>query len=261
MSTQRVPLEALQKIRQYLKAALVLPESENCPLPYTKEPPQPDSIEGLGNLFHFGSIAEETAQLPNSQGQWFISTINPGSVFLKLPGLALKPDFRLVSYLYRIGDDGRGTILAIPTSLSTTAHLEKALLASEGSEAPPRPEGVLPDFMSAIAGDGSSMACVIASLLRREFLEFGALGKKADWSHHRLMAALPAQVQWQWRIDPVKDLSPKVHSLSDGRIAIEFFTCRTVAPIAIFQHVDQYSAEDYQAKRLDRAIAIAQKTN
>ena len=32
MSTQRLPLETLQKVRQYLKSILVLPESENRPL-------------------------------------------------------------------------------------------------------------------------------------------------------------------------------------------------------------------------------------
>lgn len=260
MSTQRVPLEALQKIRQHLKSALMLPESENHPRTLSNvEPPKPESLEELGNLFHFGSVPEEALQLPNNQGQWFISATNPGSVFFKLPGLKLKSDIRFVGYLYRMSDDGTGVIWAVPQKFSTTAHLAKVLSTGAGRETPPKPEGALPDFMSAIEGDRSLMSFVIASLLRRELLEFGALGKIASWTHHRLIETLPPQAQWQWRVNTVKDLSPKVRVFPDGRVAIEFFTCRTVAPIAIFQHVDQYSAENYQAKCLDRAVAIAAK--
>ena len=196
MSTQRVPLEALQKIRQHLRSALVLPESENHPQPCDlPEPPKPESLEELGNLFHFGSIPEETLQLPNNRGQWFISATNPNDAFFKLPGLKLKSDLRLVGYLYRMNEDGTGVIWAVPEKFSTTAQLERA----------------------------------------------------------------PSQAQWQWRTDSVKDLSPKVRAFSDGRVAVEFFTCRTIAPIAIFQHVDQFSADSYEAKCLDRAVAIAQK--
>lgn len=255
MPTQKVPLAALQKVRQYIKSAIALPESENRPKPWTlEEPPEPHSLDQLGDLFHFCSPTKDTLQIPNSKGQWFISATNPGTVFLKLPGLKLKQDWRLVSYLYRLGEvDGKGMIWAVPEALSTTFHLEQVLSSRERTD-PPQPQGALANFMHAIEGDGSPLSYAIASLLRREFLEFGALGQSVNWSHHRLIDTLPTQAQWQWRVE-TKDLSPKIAVFPNGKIAIEFFTCRLATPIGIFQHVDQYVAGQYTADCLDRAIA------
>jgi hypothetical protein len=257
MSTQRVPLEVLQKIRQHLRSALVVPASENHPNLYSNldEPPKPDSLDGLGSLFHFGSSLDETLQIPNNQGQWFISATNPGAVLMTLPGIKLKPEFRLVTYLFRLGDDGTGITWALPEPLGITSHLEQALLKARGEDTPPRPEGALADFMEAIDGNHSPQSFVIASLLRRELLELGKIGRVADWVHHRLIDAPPESTTWQWRTEPPKDFSPKVR-VSDGRAAIEFFTCRVTAPIAIFQHVDQYVAGQYRSKQLHRALAI-----
>ncbi|GAP99371.1 hypothetical protein [Leptolyngbya sp. NIES-2104] len=263
MSTQRVPLEALQKIRQHFKTALLVPKAENYPEIYLdrEEPPAPTSLQDLSSLFHFGGSLEEAFQMPNRQGQWFISTANPGTALMKVPSLKLKPGFRLVSYLYRIGDDGTGATWALPEQFSTTSHLEKALLTAGDRDMPPKPESALADFMDAIDGDHSPMSFVIASLLRCELLEFGKVGRIATWSHHRLLNSLPALPNWQWRAEAPKDYSPKVRVFPDGRVAVEFFSCRTVAPIAVFQHVDHYLVGQYQAKHLDRAIAISQPTN
>lgn len=263
MSTQRVPLEALQKIRQHFKTALLVPEAENHPEMYRdrEEPPVPTSLEDLGSLFHFGGSLEDALQMPNSEGQWFISSANPGTALMKLPGLKLKPEFRLVSYLYRSGDDGTGATWAIPEQFSTTSYLEEALLTAEGRDRPPKPEQALPDFMDAIDGDHSSMSYVIAALLRRELLEFGKMGRIAVWSQHRLINSLPNLPDWQWRSEVPKDYSPKVRTFPDGRVAVEFFSCRTVAPIAVFQHVDHFLAGQYRSQHLDRAIAISQPTN
>ncbi len=262
MSTQKVSLEALQKIRQHIKNALVLPESENHPKarsPQKTDVPEPSCLASLGDLFHVGDMPGMTLQMPNDRGQWFISATSPGGVLTKLPGLKLKSGIRLVSYLYRLDSDGSSMTWALPEALSTTALLENALETSRGEENPPEPQGRLANVMEAIEGDRSPMSFVIASIVRREFKELGALGKNRNWSHHQLIDALPAKVQWQWRTQTSNDLSPKVRLLAEGSAVLEFFTCRTVAPIAIFQHIDQYSAGEYQAKGVDRAVAIAQK--
>ncbi len=259
MSTQKVPLEALQKIRQHLKIALALPESENHPQARSLDLAEPDSLAGLGDLFRVGDTPDLTAHMPNLGGKWFISAANPGAALIKLPGLKLKPGIRLVSYLYRFQEEGLSVTWALPEPLSTTALLEAALKTCDGLENPPAPAGRLANFMEAVIGDRSPMSFVIASVLRRELKEFGALGAARNWSNHRLIDALPAQVQWQWRTEAVKDLSPKIRLLPDGKAALEFFTCCTVPSIAVFQHLDHYAAGQYQAQGLDRAVAIAQK--
>ena len=265
MSTQRVPLSTLQKVRQYINQSLVLPESENHPRAWSAleeldDLPNPDSLADLGDLFNLGDTPpDEAVPMPNVRGQWFVSATNPGAVFIKLPGLRLKPGLRLVSYLYRLGADGQGHIWALPEHLSVTAYLEKALQHASGAEQPPQPEGALADFMEAVAGDRTPLSFLIASLLRRELIEGGALGNSQQWRHHQLIDNVPPQAQWHWRGEGPKDLSPKVRVFADGKAAVEFFTCRVSAPVAICQHLDQYPAENYKALRFDRTIALGQK--
>jgi len=265
MSVQKIQLEALQKIRQHIQHGFALPESENHPRSYAasddqSEVPEPDSLSSLGDLFNFGGSVEESTHAPNQRGKWFISAMNPGAVLLKLPGLKLKPDVKLISYLHRTPDDGVGVVWAVPEALSTTAQLEKALDTSGDRTHPPRPEGAFTNVTEAIEGDRSPASFIIASLLQRELKEFGNLGKYCSWSHHRLIGAVPGQMQWQWKGEQPKDFSPKVRLFPDGRVAIEFFSCRIIPPITLYQHLDQYPAQHYTAAVLDRPIAIAQRT-
>lgn len=259
MSVKKIPLEAIQKVRQLIKDALVLPDSENNPELRTAtgneaEIPEPDSLDALGDLFKFASPPEESVPGPNKEGRWFVSVATPSAALLKLPGLQLKPGLRLITYLQRTVDSGAGITYAIPEPFSTTAQLEEALVGSSATQ-PPQPLGALANVMEAIEGDRSHPSFIIASILYRELQEFGALGKRCDWSHHRMISAAPTQVKWQWRGEMPKDFSPKVLLLPDGRAAAEFFTCRVAAPISIVRHVDQYPATEYRAKAVSQVIA------
>jgi hypothetical protein len=264
MSTQRIPLDTLQKIRQYLKTVLVLPESENRPLTAALKPdlsslPEPDSLAGLGDFFRGGEGMNENVPMPNNCGQWYVSVMDPGVAFMKLPGLQLRSGYRLATYLYRQGEEGVGKTWAIQEAMSTTANLEKALVDAGNEQEPPEPLGCLKDINLAIEGDGSASSYVYASLLRREVSEFGYLGKRSGWAKHQLINAVPQQLQWQWRTEGVKDLSPKVRIMPEGRVVVEFFTCRVTPSIAIFQHLDQYNAGCYLPKTIDRPIAIGER--
>jgi hypothetical protein len=263
MSVQKIPLDTVQKLRQHIKTTLVLPDSENNPKSWStyenlEDLPEPELLGDLGELFNVGGTVEEASRAPNNRGKWFVSSSNPGAALLKLPGLTLKPDLRLISYLYRMQDSGIGATWAVPEALGTTGSLEKALADSDRTR-PPQPPGALADVMDAVEGDRSAASFIVASILRRELREFGALGKACNWSYHHIIASLPIKVQWQWRIEQPKDLSPKVRLFSDGRAVIEFFTCRTAAPIAVFQHVDQYPANGYKAVSIDRPVAVARQ--
>jgi len=262
MSTQRIPLDTLQKVRQYLKTLLALPESENRPLTAALADPallaEPDSLAGLGDLFRIGGGIDEGIPKPNNRGEWYVSVMDPGVAFMKLPGLQLRSGYRLATYLYRQGEEGVGKTWAIPEAMSTTANLEKALSNAGTEQEPPKPLGCLEDISLAIEGNNSASSYVYASLLRRELQEFGALGKRGRWSKHTLISSIPQQLQWQWQRE-VKDLSPKVGILPDGRTIVEFFTCRVVPSIAIFQHLDQYSAGEYLPKSIDRPVAIGER--
>jgi hypothetical protein len=262
MAIQKFPLATLQKVRQYIRSTLVLPKSEQH-LTWTgsksaDEFPEPDSLDALGDLFRFGGVTESQLSSPKPSGCWLISTLNPGTALLKLPGLQLKQGFRLITYLYRAELDGAGIVWAIPEAFGTTTQLEKAIATAGTLDQPPKPESALTDFMQAIEGDRSPQSFILASVLRRELLEIGALGRYRNWSHHRLIEEPPTQVNWQWRTEQPKDLSPKVR-LSPDQAAVEFFTCRTAAPVALFRHIDQYLPGQYKANSVDRVVAIAQR--
>lgn len=262
MSIQKFSLETVKKIRQYIQDSLSLEDTERQPktwagLENEEELPEPESLDDLSGVFTFGGLSAEDVSMPSLRSSWFISTVNPGAALLKLPGLRLKPEVRLVSYLYRNEQDGVGVVFAVPEKFSTTAQLEKALRKSGGISQPPKPEGALPHYMDAIDGDRSPLSFLIASLLKRELQEFGAVGKRSNWRHHRAIEAIPPQAKCLWQVEPPpKDLSTKVKVSPDGQAAIEFFTFRPGDTIQIFRHLDQYPAGQYKPNSLDKAVAL-----
>jgi len=260
MTIQRFPLASLQKVRQIIKSSLTLPETEDSPdsiasLDDIDDTPEPESLDDLSGFFQSASIQEEDNYGPNVEGRWFVSTLNPGAALIRLPGLCIKLDWRLVTYLYRVPGDGVGITWAVPEALSTTAQLESVLENSSDRQHPPQPKGALPDFMEAVEGDRSPASFLVASLFRREIQDLGATGKSIGWGNHRLVDALPPQAQWEWASDPIADLSPKVRILPDGKAAVEFFSCRIKPPVAIHRHIDQYPATQYRSLSRDSAIA------
>lgn len=262
MPIQTFPLTSLRKVRQYIVHGLTLPTAgpqiqtlsslnEN-----SEDIPEPESLDALGGIFELGGFSEPDA-LPmsttNTDG-WAISTINPSDVLLKLPGLMLKPRIRLVAFVYRAQEEGNGIVWAVPEEFSTTTHLEHALALATDMNHPPHPVEALSDFMEAIEGDRTPASFVIASLLRRELLEFGALGPYRSWSYHRLIDVVPDALTAHWESDYPSNLVPKVSLLPDGRAAVEFFTCRVKPPVAICRHIDQYLADQYTAKSIQKTL-------
>lgn len=257
MAIQKFSLPTLQKIRQHIQTSLMPADSEQhshaAGLEEAIELPEPTSLDALSDLFKFGTFHHTTKTVP--EGRWLVSTVNPADALLRLPGLRLKPGLRLVSYLYRAEKAGAGIVWAVAEPGSTTAHLEQALPRKSNPDHFPKPTGGLPDFMMAIEGNRSPASFLVASLLQRELQEFGALGLRCNWSHHRLIDSIPHALILQVGADHLKGLDPKVRILPDQRAAVEFFTCRVAAPVAVFRHIDLYAADSYQADRLDRPIA------
>jgi hypothetical protein len=259
MSLQKFPVASIQKIEGFIKGHLSLPAVEHhpqtAPASTGEDMPEPSSIWALGDLFRTGSSGEEMLSIPNSDGRWFISTVDVSSVFARLPGLKLKPNYRLVTYLLRDVKGGMGSTWAIPDHRSATVNLEEALKAASLRDNPPYPEGALLNIMAAIEGDRSPLSFMMASILQRELQEFGRCGADVDWGHHRFISTVPQQRQWHWRMAAPSDLEPKVRLLPDGQAAVEFFTCRVAPPVAIFRHVDHYPVGQYQAKSINQPVA------
>lgn len=260
MTLQKFSLEGMQKIRRHICVQLILPPSEQQPLnesdrEMTNVAAEPTSLNALGDLFRSGGFLETDASAPNDEGRWFVSTIDPAAAIHSLPGIALKPDVRLVTYLQRQPRGGMGVTWALPDLMSTTAHLETALEATKHSSIPPRPRGALSHVMEAIQGDYTSLSFMAASLLTRELKELGRTKANCRWLKHRLIAAIPPEA-WKWYAPIPQDLSPKVKVQTDRSAVVEFFSCRITPPVTIFRHIDQYAGKSYRPKTNDQAIAL-----
>ena len=264
MTIQKIPLASLQKIRTYLTQTLILPESEDRPQALSVEAaddlPEPESIDELSGLFNLGGDEQESELITQSPDRlWFISTVNPAAPLRKLPGLHLKPGLRLVSYVYRyLGKpepEGIGVTWAVPEEFGSTAELEAALAGCETQDTLPHPQGALEHFMLAVDGDRTPASFLCASLLRRHIEDFLQPKDARQWSHHRLIDSLPRQAIWQGKTQ-IKDYVPKVRMLGDRQVAVEYFTCRTTSPVAIFRHREQYPPSSYYGQAIDRAVAV-----
>ncbi len=263
MAIQRFSLAVIRQVRQFIQNSIKVDADKQtqtwAELEEVDDVPEPTSLDDLSSIFAFGGLSPEEITVPQSRPYWTVSTVNPGAVLLKLPGLHLNPHWRLVSYLYREGTSGAGLVLAVPANRATTAQLEEALSHSKGLKQPPQPNGALSDFMEAINGDRSAASFMVASLFCRELREFGAAGHYRNWTHHRLIDAIPSQVKWQWQAEQPKTLAPKVQLLPDGKAIVEFFTCRVSAGVAIYRHLDRYSVGHYKPKRIDKPLATVQR--
>ncbi|KKI99307.1 hypothetical protein [Prochlorothrix hollandica] len=261
MSIHKLSLTGLQKVRSHLQDSLVIPHLENNPstvslLDMDDEVPEPTSLDSLGDLFRAASDPEDVISAPNLDGRWFLSSANAGIALRKLPGLQLQANLRLVTYLLRTPTEGQGVTWAIPEATSGTAQLEEALETSDRNT-PPRPRQSLDNLMLALTGDSSPTSYLLASLFSREVQEFGMVGSQHPWVNHRLVGSPPAQVQWEWKVKPPQDFTPKVRVFEDGRKAVEFFSCHITAPITLYRHLDQYPAQGYAPHCSDRPIAVA----
>jgi len=265
MSIQKLSLAGVQKTRAYIQETLIIPDLENNPttvslLEMEEEPPEPTSLDSLGDLFRAASDPEDVISAPNREGRWFLSSANAAIALKKLPGLNLRKDVRLVTYLLRTAKGGQGVTWAVPEWASGTAQLEEALVDRDVSQAP-QPQPHLDHLMEALEGDRSGTSYVMASLYWREVQEFGWVGSQCRWVHHRLVDQVPAQAQWEWKTKQPQDFLPKVRVFEDGRVAVEFFTCYVKTPVTLYRHLDQYTPDSYVPQSTDRPMAIALKSS
>lgn len=262
MSFHRYPIATVQKVSQHIRETLVIPTIEP-PASRDFEPGDddedgeaPDSLDALGDLFRVADMPEDNLPAPNTDGRWFVSTVNPAEALAQLPGLWMKAGIRMVTYLMHDANSGVGVTVALPALLSTTERLEAAIQVAEKTGQPPSPDGALANILDGLEGDGSLSSFLSASIFAREIREFGRFGQQTRWGYHKFVAAVPAKVKWDWRTKPPEDLSPKVVTTPEEQIVVEFFSCRVQKPVALFRHVDRYPPDGYHATTKDQVIAV-----
>jgi hypothetical protein len=260
MSFQRYPLSTVQKVSQFLRETLTLPDYEQnpvvAPVDEADDDLVPENLNALGDLFRVGDMPEDNVPAPNKEGRWFVSTVDPSEALSKLPGLWIRSGIRLVTYLKQDNNGGVGYTVALPDRLSSTEQLESAIEKAEQANQLPQPMGTLENIMESIEGDGSLSSFLSASIFAREIREFGRFGGYARWTQHRFVTEPPPKVPWQWRAKTPEDFSPKVVLRPNAEVIVEFYSCRVQKPIALLRHVDRYPPNSYIAASQDQVVAV-----
>ena len=191
---------------------------------------------------------------------WAKSSGDPNVIVGATEILRLKPEYKLVAYQYRAGDNGNGIVWALPASAPFLEPYECETLEDEFAN-PPRPAEALHP-MDAIEGDGSPWSYLAASLLARQFLEYGAMWHGIGWGTHEIICRdpwrepqhptsslregphTPAE-QWHWVEPPPDDWRPTVKAATDS-VVVTFFTFSALGMETITRSEDTYVPSAYR---------------
>jgi hypothetical protein len=196
-------------------------------------------------------------KIKESEG-WSLSEINPAAALEHLPSLHLKKGWKLVGYQFKSGNNGNGVVCAIP---ETSAFDLSSCLAQNKEVVPgvvlaiPSPPDCADSFMDAIESDGSLKAYLQASILFREFNEFGATWHGCSWSTHTILLADPwnrklkpkdreeitDQIHWKFEMDRPDCWEPSVKRQGEA-VTVSFFTFSALGSEAIYLHRDRYAS-------------------
>jgi hypothetical protein len=147
----------------------------------------------LFSIQRLNGVRQRAARLCNktidAPEGWSKSTFDPGALLNVFKPLHLKRGFVLPAYQFRAGGNGNGFVYALPDHVPFPEPSE--CLVRQDAFCTPMPQGALKDVMEAIEGDGAPWSYLYASILAREFDEFGAMWHGCDWSTHRIIGARP----------------------------------------------------------------------
>lgn len=191
---------------------------------------------------------------------WSRSAGDPKTIVDATDILRVKPEYKLVGYQYRAGGNGNGVVWALPASAPVPEPYECETLEDEFAN-PPRPTEAL-HAMDVIEGDGSPWSYLAASLLAREFLEFGAMWHGIGWGTHEIICRDPWSKpqrptsslregphtpidQWTWMEQPPEDWRPTVKVARDS-IVVTFFTFSAMGVETITRSEDTYTPPGYR---------------
>ncbi len=201
---------------------------------------------------------------------WSKSRYDPNRLLEMFQPLRLRQGYVLRAYLYREHGNGNGVVWAMPEDAEFPEPKDCPILETHLLKAP-KPSEALDDAMEAIEGDGSPWSYLGASLLRREFREFGAAWHGCRWRTHFILDGDPwkagppkgsgpdqerprSKVQnWKWHESRPTNWAPQVKIEAD-RVTVTFYTYSALHPEGIYRHTDVYRSGKYRPRTEDRCI-------
>lgn len=195
---------------------------------------------------------------------WSRSNVNPMDVLAVFSPLRLKEAYALVGYRLVLLGNGKGVVYAVPKG--------RAVPIPEDAWEEPRPPGALEDVMDAIDGDRSPWSYLCASILQREFQEFGAMWHGQNWSTHMILDSDPWQLgreamvdefsqmpvgnpgTWKWAEPKPKEWRPRVR-IEEDAVEVTFYTHSCLGRQAIYRHTDVFRPGSYRFSTKSTVIA------
>jgi hypothetical protein len=142
----------------------------------------------------------------------------------------MKAGYVLRAYRYISGEDGNAVVYVMPSD-SPFPEPEHCELASNAFLRPPVPEHADRAVMRYIEGPVSLRSYLLASVLARELLEFGARRHGCSWSLERILETAGPDLQ-----------GPTVE-LSGAEATVTF--CTRTGQGRVVQYTDRYQAGAY----------------
>jgi hypothetical protein len=220
------------------------------------------------------TVAKTVVVPENTPEGWSKSRVNPNKLLDVFKPLKMRKDFVLRAYIFREDGNGNGVVWAMPSSAEFPEPKDCPTLENHLLKAP-KPSEALDDVMEAIEGDNSPWSYLAASLLRREFSEFGAVWHGSRWSTHYVLDDDPWKGgaaksddlamerpnsepdKWKWLEDRPKSYAPEV-KIEKDRVTVTVYTYSGLKTECIYRHVDTYRPGKYRPKVVEKLIAEGQ---
>jgi hypothetical protein len=224
------------------------------------------------------SRLDELAELPESTPSgWSKSRVDPAKLLTVFPDLKVRQGYVLRAYQFKEDGNANGFVWALPADAAYPAPDECPKLESHALN-PPKPFDALDDLMEAIAGDDSIDSYLHASLLKRQFREFGAAWHGVQWGTHFVIDSDPWKTtrpggadeldpmqvpqsprhEWKWKHALPTDLSPSV-VLDEKQATVRFYTYSGFDKEKIVQHTDVYRRGNYRPRSEEVIVGQSDK--
>jgi hypothetical protein len=216
--------------------------------------------------------AQEVTNVPEQTPDgWSKSLVDPMDLVALFQPLQVKQGYRLRAYQFMEDMNGNGAVWAMPVDARFPEPAE-LLEANTSLFRAPRPGKALDNVMEAVEGDRSARSFLLASILKRELDEFGAMWHGCSWTAHQILDADPWQgpapseednpmdhpswpaSKWKWKTNKPLDWRPSV-TVNGHVTRVKFYTFCAIGKEGIYEHIDEYRPGEYRFTTERRKIA------
>lgn len=215
---------------------------------------------------------QKRLELPHELPEgWSLSDLDFNELMGLVPSLKIRKGIKLQAHLFREGENGNGVVYAVPEDMSPENAQFETIMFNNFLPAP-RPIMALKNLMEAFEGNGTPWSYMCASILAREFEEYGAQWHGCDWSTHYILGENPlvkikgsgrrrsSRLEisdpdgWDWLQDEPGEWNPQ--GITRGRSCkVVFYTHTGFDVEALYRHEDTYKDGSYHFKSKRTMIA------